>query len=141
MRSNSRSSRFTSAAACLVALVTLTGVGNGKALGGRLGEHIDRGPPLPSKHIATLVRGQIVLTYCFQSMPKNPHRRPALLNVGVDNRKDGRPPLTIGWRVVRKCGVIRQRVGPIDPPYVVLLSVSSQTGRTSRVIRVLPSIR
>ncbi|MDQ3380561.1 MAG: Vps62-related protein [Actinomycetota bacterium] len=94
-------------------------------------------PRLP-KFTARLSRDRtrVIVNYCFASMPRSLHLRPWLLTVGVDNRRDKLPALSAGWRVKTQCGLIRQPVGPIKPPYTLLIRVTAFAGDRSRLLRV-----
>ena len=45
----------------------------------------------------------VIVKYCFASFPRDPHRRPWQINVGVDNRQDNLPSLTLGYTIKRLC--------------------------------------
>jgi hypothetical protein len=90
-------------------------------------------PPLP-KFTARLEGKRVIVKYCFTSFPRNPHRRPWEINVGVDNRQDNLPSLTLGYKIKHLCGTVRHPVGVLKPPYTLYLSVTSQLGERSRLV-------
>ena len=92
-------------------------------------------PPLP-RLSARFAKGRVIVNYCFASLPTDRHRRPAQLRVAVDNMRDRLPPLALNWAIKRRCGTIRQPVGPIKPPYVLLIRVIAEAGDTSGIVRV-----
>ena len=89
--------------------------------------------PLP-KFTYQLVGKNVIVKYCFASFPRDPHRRPWQINVGVDNRQDNLPSLTLGYAIKRLCGTVRHNVGVIKPPYLLYLSVTSQRGERTRLV-------
>jgi Putative Ig domain len=99
-------------------------------------------PDLPRIRSARLVRAThrgtsyraVRVSYCFRSLPPNPARRPARLHLAVENLRDNLPPLSVGWRITRRCGVVTHPVGPIKPPYLLRISVESRSGTLSRQV-------
>jgi len=53
----------------------------------------------------------------FASLPGDPWKRPWRLHLTVENLRDGFPPLTIPWKVTKRCATVATPVGPIKPPY------------------------
>jgi hypothetical protein len=93
-------------------------------------------PPLPSSLSAWSETNRVVVRYCFASLPKGRRVHPALINVGVDNTRDKLPALTLSWPIKNRCGTVRQPVGPVKPPYKLLISVGSPSGNLSKIVRI-----
>jgi hypothetical protein len=88
-------------------------------------------PKLPKALNARLVTGTrfgkaVRVTYCFRSMPTNPWTRPWRLHLTLDNVRDGQLPLSIPWKVPKRCGTIFHPVGGIKPPYELRYFVASR---------------
>lgn len=93
-------------------------------------------PPLPRIVSARIVTGTkygkaVRVSYCFRSLPSDPRLRPMQLHLTVDNLSDDLPPLSIGWKVTKRCATVDHPVASLKPPYVLRYSVVSQTGTMS----------
>ncbi len=93
-------------------------------------------PELPRILSARVVTGTkygtaVRVSYCFRSLPSDPWRKPWRLHLTVENLSDGFPPLSIGWKVSERCGVVTQPVGGIKPPYLLRYSVETIGGTWS----------
>jgi hypothetical protein len=98
-------------------------------------------PPLPRILSARIVTGTkygkaVRVSYCFRTMPTNPWRRPSRLHLTLDNRRDKLPPLSVGWKVTKRCGTITHPVGPIKRPYLLRYSVESRRGTWSKRVEI-----
>ena len=98
--------------------------------------HEQATPALPRLLSARVVSGTkygkaIRVQYCFRSLPTDTARRPWRLHLTVENLRDNLPPLTVPWRVRKRCAVVIQPVGGIKPPYLLRYSVESRQGTRS----------
>lgn len=94
-------------------------------------------PKLPRILSARVVTGTrygtaVRVSYCFRSLPSDPRTRPWRLHLTVENLRDGLPPLSIGWKVTKRCATVTQPVGGIKPPYLLRYSVEPVRGTWSR---------
>jgi hypothetical protein len=94
-------------------------------------------PELPQILSTRVVTGTaygkaVRVSYCFRSLPSDPRIRPSRLHLTVENLRDNLPPLSVGWRVTKRCGTIDHPIGPIKPPYLLRYSVETVSGNWSR---------
>jgi len=88
------------------------------------------------EHVARKSGNAVRVGYCFGSMPANPWTRPWRLNLALDNRRDGQPPLSIAWKIPERCGTILHPVGGIKAPYTLRYYVESARDTRSRVEQI-----
>ena len=94
-------------------------------------------PPLPRILSASVVTGTkygkaVRVSYCYRSLPTEPAKRPYRLHLTMENLSDGLPPLTIPWRVIKRCATVNTPVGGIKPPYLLRYSTESRRGTWSK---------
>lgn len=96
-----------------------------------------RTPPLPNIRSARIVMTEKYgraarVSYCFRSLTSDVWRRPWRLHLTLENLADALPPLSIPWRVTKRCTVVTQPVGGIKPPYLLRYAVESRRGTWSK---------
>jgi hypothetical protein len=102
-----------------------------------------RRPKLPRTLSARVVTGTRIgkalrVSYCFEQLPTNVWTRPWRLRLTLDNVRDKRLPVSIPWRVKKRCATVLQTVGGIKLPYVLRYYVVSRrdTRSAEKTIRV-----